>query len=178
VNPGPSAKRAASDESHRRGTLLDAVDGVALLPSATKAEGVERTHEKDAALIYTVGRLGLSSALVSDLDEFAARRGWRLAGVHTDADGSAHPSKRRGLAAALVQLRAGVATLLVLDERTYESMPDCLWLKVAVHCAGGVLCVAGDDHASDDKAAVSNVGPVAMFMQMVRPLGLCREAVG
>lgn len=167
---------AVGDEPHRRRVYPDAAYPAALrlLP---EMQDVECNAEAAAGLIYTVSTLSPQPVPVS-LRAFMTRRGWRLAGVHTDADGSAHPSERPGLAAALKQLRSSAANVFVLGERAYTSMPDCLWLKIAVQCAGGVLCVAGDDPAAGGEAAAPDLEAVAAFVQVVRPVGLHREDQG
>lgn len=182
---GPSVKAdlqarctTADDGSRPCGTDSDVVNSVAAHPSATGATGVERLLEEDAALIYAIDTFGPQSAPISNLCEFVTRRGWRLAGVHTDVDGSVHPSERPGLAAALTQLRFSAATAFVLNARTYGSAPDCLWLRVAVQCAGGVLHVVPDDPAPGGEAAASGLATVVAFAQIVRPLGLGCEDEG
>ncbi len=168
----------AGDDSRPRGADLDAANSVAAHPSATGAPSVERLIEEDAALIYAVDSSGPQAALTSSLCAFVTRGGWRLAGVHTDADGSVHPAERPGLATALAQLRSGAATAFVLNARTYESTPDCLWLRVAVLCAGGVLHMVPDAPATGGEAAASGPEAVAAFARIARPLGLGCEDEG
>lgn len=168
----------ADDDSRHRGTDPDAVSSVEAHPSATGVTGVQRPLEEGAALIYAIDTFGAQSAPISNLCEFVTRRGWRLAGVHTDVDGSVHPSERPGLAAALAQLGFTAATAFVLNARTYGSTPDCLWLRVAVQCAGGVLHVVPDAPATGGEAAASGLATVVAFAQIVRPLGLGCEDEG
>jgi len=164
---------AVGDESHRRRAYPDADDSVALRPVA-ETQDAERNAGEVASLIYTISTLSPQPAPAS-LHAFMARRRWRLAGVHADADGSAHPSERPGLAAALTQLRSRAANAFVLDERTYTSTPDCLWLKIAVQCAGGALCVVGDHPAAGGETAAPGLEAVVAFAQVVCPLGSHRE---
>lgn len=167
---------AVGDESHRRRVYPDADDTAALRPLA-ETHDVECNAEGAAAVIYTISTLSPQPAPVW-LRAFVTCKGWPLAGVHTDADGSVHPSEQPGLAAALTQLRSSAANAFVLDEGAYTSTPDCLWLKIAVQCAGGVLCVAGDDRATGGEAAAPDLEAVAAFVQVARPLGLHREDEG
>ncbi|MGH3493326.1 MAG: hypothetical protein ACRDQ1_08825 [Sciscionella sp.] len=168
ADPDFSAQRAAGGEFRERGPYRDAVDPVAVRALARDAQDAERVPDENSALIYVIGTSDLQSGPVLRLGEFVTRRGWRLSGVCADADGSAHPCKRPGLATALAGLRSGAASALVLDERTCASLLDGLWMRVAVQQAGGVLCVAADDPADGDVAAASSgLEAVATFVQIV-----------
>ena len=173
-----SLQHSTGDGSRQRRRDLDPVGSVATHPSTAKAKDGQRLPAKRTALIYAIDASGSRDVSILHLSELLAHKGWQLAGVHTDADGSVHPSTRPGLAMALARLRSGAATAFVLDEHTYESMPDCLWLRVAVQFASGALCVAADDPAAVGEADAPGPEAVATFVQVVRPLGLCREDEG
>lgn len=174
ANPDFAAQCVAGGECRERGPHRDAVDPVALRGLACNAQNAERVPDENSALIYVIGTSDPQSGPVLRLGEFVTRRGWRLAGVCADAGGSAHPRKLPGLATALAGLRLGAASVLVLDECTYTSLLDGLWLRVAVQQAGGVVCVAADDPVDGDAAAASlGLKPVATFVQIV-----CREDAG
>jgi hypothetical protein len=173
-----SLQHSTGDSSRQRRRDLDPVGSVAAHLSTAKAKDGQRLPAKRTALIYATDASGSQDASILHLSEFLTRRGWRLAGVHTDADASVLLSERPGLATALAQLRCGAATVFVIDERTYESLPDCLWLTVAVQLTGGTLCVAADDPAAVSEACAPDMEAVAAFAEVVRPLGLCREDEG
>lgn len=176
--PDFSAQRATGDGTCHREAHPASNDADVARCAAVKAEGADHAGEEMPALIYAIGELSSQSDLVSRLSEFVICRGWRVVGVHSDTDESVHPANRRGLAVALAQLRRGVATVLVLDECTYQSTPDGLWLRIAVQCVGGVLCVVADDHMSGGEVATPGVQAGSAFAQNVRPLGSHREDLG
>lgn len=168
ADPDFSAQRAAGGEFRERGPCRDAVEPVAVRGLARDAQDAKRVPDENSALIYIIGTSDPQSGPVLRLGEFVTRTGWRLAGVCADANGSAQPRKLPGLATALAGLRLGAASALVLDERTYTSLLDSLWLRVAVQQAGGVVCVAADDPVDGDAAAASlGLKPVATFVQIV-----------
>ena len=173
--PSSSTHSTVGDESRRWRTRSNAGGLVAVRPAAANA--VDAIPSQSAALIYTIGMPTPQFGAVSHLGEFAAHRGWQLAGVHADAE-SAHTSKRPGLAAALAQLRVGTAAVLVLDQRTKASTPDRLSLRITVQHVGGMLCVAADDVAGKGEVAAMGFETVAAFVQIVSPLELCREDAG
>lgn len=173
-----SLQHSTGDSSRQLRRDLDPVSSVAAHPSTAKAEDRQRLPAKRTALIYAIDVSGSQDASTLYLSEFLTRRGQRLVGVHVDGDRSVHLSARPGLATALAQLRRGAATAFVLGKPTYESMQDCLWLRVAVQCASGALCMAADDPLAVGEADAPGLKAVTAFAEIVRPLGLCREDEG
>jgi len=138
---------------------------ISVPPLAAEARGGRQVSAERVAVVYTAGASGREGYEAARLKQFGTGQGWRLLDAHFDPDDSAHPSKRPGLGLALEQLRFGVANALVVDEGVYASMPDCLWLKIAVQHAGGALCLMPDGRK-----------PIAAFLELLRPRGCVRRA--
>ena len=133
-----------------------------------------------AAVIYDVSTHPRQAAAFTVMD--AVSQGWSVADVCPDGDDSAHPSVRPGLRAALERLSSGAATALFLDEHTFKSMPDHVWLKAAVQNAGGVLFLVsagsevGCTGAASERALATDAG--RFRDALVRPVRPCREDMG
>jgi hypothetical protein len=146
----------------------------------TNPRATDVDFDRHAALIYAIDTPGAGPA--SRLRDFVAARAWSLVEICLDIDATTHPALRPGLGTALERLHSGVATALVLDEDTYEAMPDCLWLKVAVQNSGGVLRLARVEVGAEASAALETrgrtIGAVAAFRGAGSPFGACPKDVG
>ena len=178
VNPGFSTRRAAGDASRPRERQPDVIDPLVARPVTAKRADANRSPMENNTLTYVIGKQDLQIGRVTYLGEFAVTGGWHLAGVRADADEERRPSRWPGLATALASLRTGSATLLVLDQNTYEPAPACLGLRVAVRHVGRVLCMVTGDAAGSAEVAVTGFEPGTTPMQVVRPSGSCREDLG